>query len=1180
MEAHEASSVYSEQKAEMLRQIMAIVDTKDAELAEFMSSLQLDCLNQFKQAIGVPQDIVDRAAAICAKPQATQALVDIMGKLAGTCSEVETVLGEIQAMIKEEESKEQEYQKIIGNRPPSLISTDLTREAGKYSEAHSKANESNQTLHRAMTMHMANLKILGQPISELKKTIPCTVPNDPSFDEALLKELETLLAKVDEMRVQRSTLVTQLREAVCADDITARLVTKLANVTMEQLFQTELTKHKQQAALIEQNLAAQDNILSALTDIYARFAPTRRYMIDCLKKREQITAALIASYDAYDDLLAKANKGIEFYQKLEGNVTKLLQRVKGACKVNEEEREQMLAKTGAAPSVKIPSNSGATSTLKLKDYLASMRSSSACDITATNTASQWVPPSVRPTPLGSEETSDKRLQFDVTHSAQIAQANNSYQYNYTNPNMYYQYPTNPELPQTPTYSAPIPNIQNYSSNYPTSQQQTSYYNTNQSGYCTPQDAPQIPYSTNTYYPPVSDPKPIPQVSYPEAPASYPVNPAAYYNDAAAVAYQASQLPMSYHHINTYCSDSYTPSSTPQQNYATPAAYSPCLDTSAPSQKMQQEYHHPPGYRSSSENYPATGYPNYTQAAMYSPAVVSTSAYTYPVMQDPAVYQHQQYQAPSEEYQQQYQYIPQYYSTNSTASPSLSVQYTNAGTAASYQSGAGMAQNTVVTESNQSNYYTAPYGHQTIGTNPMTVVQANNATVSAPKGGGSSSNLDLLAGLDFSGGQAPLQPQRRQSLTVMSPLEQSKSVTENVTTVVPDKPVEPTPIKATECEEEKVEVKVEDPLADLEVLANFTQEIDKLEKFVDGLTTKTLNGPTPLDIKWKEIQEQQERDSQKCSISVARCYPMKNRFPDIMPYDQFRVELPSTKDDYINASYVKNASKSSPNFIVTQAPLKSTLDDFWTMVWEQQVEVMVCLLGETDMKDATVYWPLERGSELTIGKYRIVLQNYNTREYWIERVISIHDGVKQLVVVHIQFTTWPGSGLFPNTVFPLISLASAVLGCHRQQRTKSRPVLIHCLSGLGRSGLLCVLVAAMCDPLQMIDVSAAVYRISQCRKNILRDREHLKFTYQAVLQHMRDLISGKQLQSKMQGVALAPEESSTSRRSSLSSEQSFEPSKQRKKFTPESFVALKEQGISSTDASDPLSALDPLWTMKK
>lgn len=32
------------------------------------------------------------------------------------------------------------------------------------------------------------------------------------------------------------------------------------------------------------------------------------------------------------------------------------------------------------------------------------------------------------------------------------------------------------------------------------------------------------------------------------------------------------------------------------------------------------------------------------------------------------------------------------------------------------------------------------------------------------------------------------------------------------------------------------------------------EVEKFEKFVDGLTSKTLNGPTTLDIKWKELQD--------------------------------------------------------------------------------------------------------------------------------------------------------------------------------------------------------------------------------------------------------------------------------------------------------------------------------------
>lgn len=45
MGAHEASSMYSEEKAKLLRHITAQVEAKNTELTEFMSSLQLDQLD-------------------------------------------------------------------------------------------------------------------------------------------------------------------------------------------------------------------------------------------------------------------------------------------------------------------------------------------------------------------------------------------------------------------------------------------------------------------------------------------------------------------------------------------------------------------------------------------------------------------------------------------------------------------------------------------------------------------------------------------------------------------------------------------------------------------------------------------------------------------------------------------------------------------------------------------------------------------------------------------------------------------------------------------------------------------------------------------------------------------------------------------------------------------------------
>lgn len=133
------------------------------------------------QATGLTQDLLDRAAEISARPSATKDLVDAMGKLSNSYHEVEAMLNEIQELLKEEEQNEKDYQTEMGKRPPSIIATDLAREAAKYREAHTKASESNQTLHRAMMAHVANLKVLQQPLVKLKDQIPSVELADSKF---------------------------------------------------------------------------------------------------------------------------------------------------------------------------------------------------------------------------------------------------------------------------------------------------------------------------------------------------------------------------------------------------------------------------------------------------------------------------------------------------------------------------------------------------------------------------------------------------------------------------------------------------------------------------------------------------------------------------------------------------------------------------------------------------------------------------------------------------------------------------------------------------------------------------------------------------------------------------------------------------------------------------------------
>ena len=48
-------------------------------------------------------------------------------------------------------------------------------------------------------------------------------------------------------------------------------------------------------------------------------------------------------------------------------------------------------------------------------------------------------------------------------------------------------------------------------------------------------------------------------------------------------------------------------------------------------------------------------------------------------------------------------------------------------------------------------------------------------------------------------------------------------------------------------------------------------------------------------------------------------------------------------------------------LVTQAPLAATIGDFWTMVWEKDVGVVVALNDVGGKEDSPCYWPKKNGA---------------------------------------------------------------------------------------------------------------------------------------------------------------------------------------------------------------------------
>ncbi|GMR63156.1 hypothetical protein PMAYCL1PPCAC_33351 [Pristionchus mayeri] len=90
---------------------------------------------------------------------------------------------------------------------------------------------------------------------------------------------------------------------------------------------------------------------------------------------------------------------------------------------------------------------------------------------------------------------------------------------------------------------------------------------------------------------------------------------------------------------------------------------------------------------------------------------------------------------------------------------------------------------------------------------------------------------------------------------------------------------------------------------------------------------------------------------------------KNRYKDIVAFDETRVKLCKVNgvetSDYINANWIKSYGNGK-RFIASQAPLDGTVTDFWRMIWEQDIRVVVMLsnLVERGRVQSAKYWPDE------------------------------------------------------------------------------------------------------------------------------------------------------------------------------------------------------------------------------
>ena len=167
--------------------------------------------------------------------------------------------------------------------------------------------------------------------------------------------------------------------------------------------------------------------------------------------------------------------------------------------------------------------------------------------------------------------------------------------------------------------------------------------------------------------------------------------------------------------------------------------------------------------------------------------------------------------------------------------------------------------------------------------------------------------------------------------------------------------------------------------------------------------KLMSDKASFDSLWTSTKPKNDKLS-----AIANLNKSYNQDQVAVPYDLNRVVLKNSTRDYINATKFKTDDLA---YVITQSPLKDTINDFWNMVWQENANVIVMLSPLDDNGKAkpktTAYWPDEgmikvENMEIHLVSEHIWNDNFVIRSLYLK---NLKFG-KTRTVNQLHYLTWP------------------------------------------------------------------------------------------------------------------------------------------------------------------------------
>ncbi|CAH2103295.1 unnamed protein product [Euphydryas editha] len=213
-----------------------------------------------------------------------------------------------------------------------------------------------------------------------------------------------------------------------------------------------------------------------------------------------------------------------------------------------------------------------------------------------------------------------------------------------------------------------------------------------------------------------------------------------------------------------------------------------------------------------------------------------------------------------------------------------------------------------------------------------------------------------------------------------------------------------------------------------------------------------------------------------------------------------------KMDKINGNLCRNLLKDKL-YIATQGCLSNTTNDFWRMLWQEDVRVIAMITNEVEKgkNKCQRYWPLS-GQEECYDELTVKSISETCYEDFLLREFDVSDKNTCKTIYQYQYTSWPDHGAPQDPDAVLTFIEDINRRMYRIAQEKDAPehnvLCVHCSAGVGRTGTFIVL-DMLIDKIKRsgfnceIDVHSTVKLVRAQRYGMVQNKTQYRFIYLAI-----------------------------------------------------------------------------------